>query len=135
MYSSHERRILQTMGEKGPYRPGEVEVATEEGLSIVRLLGEHDLATTHVIADRLAALIASGSPLAFDLTEATFIDSGVARIFDGVLVAGVPVALVVSEPSSPLVRRVLDLTGVAQRIPVVPSLEAARQILLEGLRG
>jgi len=124
------------MGEKGPYRPGEVEVATEEGLSIVRLLGEHDLATTHVIADRLAALIASGSPLAFDLTEATFIDSGVARIFDGVLVAGVPVALVVpEEPSSPLVRRVLDLTGVAQRIPVVPSLEAARQILLEGLRG
>ena len=117
-------------------RPGEVEVATEEGLSIVRLLGEHDLATTHVIADRLAALIASGSPLAFDLTEATFIDSGVARIFDGVLVAGVPVALVVpEEPSSPLVRRVLDLTGVAQRIPVVPSLEAARQILLEGLRG
>jgi anti-anti-sigma factor len=120
------------MGEKGPYRPGEVEVATEEGLSIVRLLGEHDLATTQVIADRLAALIASGSPLAFDLTEATFIDSGVTRIFDGVLVAGVPVALVVSEPSSPLVRRVLDLTGVAQRIPVVPSLEAARQILSEG---
>ena len=120
------------MGDKSPYASGEVEVAIEEGLSIVRLLGEHDMSTTQLIADRLAELIESGSPLVFDMSEATFIDSGVVRVFDGVQIAGVPVALVISEQTSAIVRRVLDLTGAAQRIPVVPSWESARQILSQG---
>jgi anti-sigma B factor antagonist len=120
------------MGDKAPYGPGEVAVAIEDGLSIVRLLGEHDLSTTQVIADRLAALIESGSPLVFDLSEATFIDSGVVRVLDGVHIAGVPVALVISEQTSSIVRRVLDLTGAAQRFPVVPSWEDARRILAQG---
>jgi anti-sigma B factor antagonist len=120
------------MGDKTPYRPGEVEVAIEEGLSIVRLLGEHDLSTTQIIADRLAALIESGgSPLVFDLSEATFIDSGVVRVFDATRIAGVAVALVVPEPAADAVRRVLRLTGVEQRIPVVPSWEDARQVLTQ----
>ena len=106
-------------------------MAIEEGLSIVRLLGDHDLSTTQLIADRLVELIESGSPLVFDLSEATFIDSGVVRVFDGVHTAGVPVALVVPEQSSAIVRRVLDLTGAAQRIPVVPSWEDARPILAQ----
>jgi anti-sigma B factor antagonist len=121
------------MVEKRPYGPGEVEVAIEGGLSIVRLLGEHDLSTTQLIADRLAALTESGSPLVFDLSEATFIDSGVVRVFDGVHITGVQVALVMPEQSSPTVRRVLDLTGAAQRFPVVPSWEDARQVLMQGL--
>ncbi len=120
------------MGNRAPYGPGEVEVAIEEGLSIVRLLGEHDLSTTQLIADRLAALIDSGSPLVFDLSEATFIDSGVVRVFEEVHIAGVPVALVISEQTSSIVRRVLDLTGAAQRIPVVPSWEDARHVLAQG---
>jgi len=120
------------MGDKAPYGPGEVEVAIEEGLSIVRLLGDHDLNTTQLMADRLAELIETGSPLVFDLSEATFIDSGVTRIFDATRIAGVPVALVVPEPSSSLVWRVLELTGVAKRIPVVPSWEDARQVLAQG---
>ena len=103
----------------------------EGDLSIVRLLGEHDLATTRLVADRLAALIESGSPLVFDLSETTFVDSGLARVIDGVTAAGVPVAVVVPEPSPPIIRRVLELTGLAERIPVVPSREAARQVLIE----
>ncbi len=120
------------MGDKAPYVSGEVEVAIEQGLSIIRLRGEHDLSTTQLMADRLAALIESGSPLVFDLSVTTFIDSGVVRVFDGVHIAGVPVALVISEQTSSIVRRVLDLTGAAQRIPVVPSWEDARQVLMPG---
>ncbi len=121
------------MSERKPYEPGEVEVAIEEGLSVVRLLGDHDLSTTQLIADTLAGLTESGSPLIFDLSEATFIDSGVTRIFDATRIAGVPVALVVPEPSSPTVRRVIDLTGVGQRISVVPSWDDARKVLLQGV--
>jgi anti-sigma B factor antagonist len=124
-----------TVVDKGPYGHGEVEVAIEGGLSIVRLLGDHDLTTTQLIADRLAALIESGSPLVFDLSETTFIDSGVTRIFDATRIAGVPVALVVPEPSSPIVRRALEMTGVAKRIPVVPSWRDARQVLSAGANG
>jgi anti-sigma B factor antagonist len=118
--------------DKRPYGQGEVEVAIEEGLSIVRLLGEHDLNTTQLIADTLAALIETGSPLVFDLSETTFIDSGVTRIFDATRIAAVPVALVVPEPSSPILRRALEMTGVAKRIPVVPSWRDARQVLAAG---
>jgi len=63
----------------GMYQPGEVEVALEDGLSIVRLLGEHDISTQQIVAARLADLIETGNPLVFDVSQATFVDSSFAK--------------------------------------------------------
>jgi hypothetical protein len=59
----------------GRYEAGGIEVAVEDGVSIVRLLG--DLSTQQLLTSRLAALIEGGNPLVFDVAIAKFIDTTV----------------------------------------------------------
>jgi anti-sigma B factor antagonist len=118
----------------GPYEPGEVEVALEDGLSIVRLLGEHDLSTQQILAARLADLITSGNPLVFDLSQATFVDSSVAhavmRARNELTKPGVPMALVVPDSAARVVSKLIELAKIDQHILIVCSQDEAKQILL-----
>ena len=118
----------------GMYQPGEVEVALEEGLSIVRLLGEHDISTQQIVAARLVDLIATGNPLVLDVSQATFVDSSfanaVARAKRELAKRGVRVALVVPDSAARVVSKLIELAKVEQHILIVRSQDEAKQILL-----
>jgi anti-sigma B factor antagonist len=117
----------------GMYQPGEVEVALEDGMAIVRLLGEHDLATQQLVAAKLAAMIEADDPLVFDLTQTTFIDSSVlnAVLHARTILAtrGIPVAIVVPDSAPRAITKLLDLAATAKDIIVATSTDDARQIL------
>jgi anti-sigma B factor antagonist len=121
------------------YEPGEVETAVEQGLSIVRLVGEHDLSTSRVLADRLAELIATGNPLVFDMSEATFVDSTVAHAVENARAAleerGPAVALVLPEVAPSPIPTVLAVTGLSSRIPIFTSTQEARKALPDSVDG
>jgi anti-sigma B factor antagonist len=113
------------------YTPGEFEVEFHAGrLAVVRLLGEHDISTTQALAERLSQLIESGSPLIFDLSDADFLDSAVVHVIqtaqEDARAVGVPLVVVAPTHAS-LVRRLLELTGLGQRIPVFPTRAAAER--------
>jgi anti-sigma B factor antagonist len=115
------------------YQPGEVEVALEDGLSIVRLLGEHDISTHQIVAARLADLIATGNPLVVDLSQATFVDSSfakaVTRAKRELAMRGVPVALVVPDSTARVVSRLIELAKIDKDLLIVRSQDEAKHIL------
>jgi hypothetical protein len=51
------------------YSPGEFEIALEDGLAVVRLVGDHDMATTRMLLDRLGELVNSGNRTRDEITE------------------------------------------------------------------
>ena len=105
----------------GMYTPGEFEVEFDAGrLAVVRLLGEHDISTTQALAERLSQLVESGSPLIFDLSDADFLDSSVIHVIEDARNRGVQLA-VVAPPDAKLVRRLLEITGLVEKIPVFPT--------------
>ena len=116
------------------YQPGEVEVALEDGLSIVRLLGEHDISTQQLVAARLADLIKTGNPLVLDLSQATFVDSSfataVTKAKRELAKRGVPVALVVPDSTARVVSKLIELAKIDKDILIVRSRDEARQLLL-----
>ena len=116
------------------YQPGEVEVALDEGLSIVRLLGEHDLSTQQLVAARVADLIETGNPLVFDVSQATFVDSSVVHAVikarDELAKRGLPVAIVVPDSTARVVSKLIELAKIDQHILIVRSHGEAKHILL-----
>jgi anti-anti-sigma factor len=118
----------------GRYAPGEVEVALEDGLSIVRLFGEHDLSTQQLLASKLAALIDAGNPLVFDITRAEFIDSSVVTALKNAQMAlaskGVPVAVVIPEPPPRRVSMLIELVDLEDHMVIASSADEARRTLL-----
>ena len=116
------------------YQPGEVEVALDEGLSIVRLLGEHDISTQQLVAARLADLIKTGNPLVLDLSQATFVDSSfataVTKAKRELAKRGAPVVLVVPDSTARVVSKLIELAKIDNDILIVRSQDEAKQILL-----
>lgn len=107
--------------------PGLVKITQRDGMHVVALSGEHDLATRDVIHAAIEPLLAAGAQVVVDLTGAEFIDSSII----GVLVAchqqaetepGAVLAIVV--PRHGVVRRVLDVTGLAAIMPLYSSVSA-----------
>lgn len=95
---------------------------------MVSLRGEHDLTTAPVLREKTESAIADGVGLVIDLSEAEFIDSSIigavldARKRAGESGIGFAVALGDGEPP---VRRVLEVTGLKQNLPVRESREEA----------
>ena len=58
---------------------GRLEVERVEDVAVVRLLGEHDLASTAALRDSLLTLIEQGFGVVVDCTETEFIDVAVLR--------------------------------------------------------
>jgi anti-anti-sigma factor len=103
------------------------------GMRIVSVEGEADAAEVKEIAAEMLEGLAEAEDLVLDLIACDFIDSAVLA---AILVAHRQItenrgrfALVVRPGSQPM--RVLQITGIYGRIPVVNSLEAA----IEGARG
>jgi anti-sigma B factor antagonist len=102
-----------------------------EGIEIVALEGEHDLGTLPLVRDAFEA-VGQDNALIIDLSPATFVDSSIlgavldARRLAGEADRGFAVAC---DGSAEPVRRVLEVTGLAEELPVHPNREAALEAL------
>jgi anti-anti-sigma regulatory factor len=82
-------------------------------LWLLKLVGEHDLASRAEVEDAFARIEATGTTVVIDLLETTFIDSTLIGRIAAAHERGENLLLIV--PKSGVVRRVLDLVGL--RIP------------------
>jgi anti-sigma B factor antagonist len=103
-------------------RTGEIALErTDAGLAVVSISGEHDLSTAPELRRRLRKLLGEGSAIVVDLSQATFVDSSIlgvildARRRAGDGGTGFAVA---QANGGDAVRRVLDVTGLRERLPV-----------------
>ena len=103
-----------------------------DGVEIVELKGEHDLGTLPQVKEALEAAAESGRAVIIDLSLATFVDSSIlgavldARRLAAETGGGFAVA---SDGASEPVRRVLEVTGLAEELPVHSTREAALEAL------
>jgi anti-anti-sigma factor len=103
-----------------------------DGVWLLRLRGEHDLVNAGDLQAQIEAVLARGSKVLVDLSEATFIDSTVlnvlvraARIAD----ANPAHSLAVCAPAGRDPRRVLDLVALDQVVSVFDDRDAAFRAL------
>jgi anti-sigma B factor antagonist len=115
---------------------GEVRNETVGDLAeVVALSGEHDLGTVGRVAEGLSDAAATGRAVVVDLCATTFVDSSIlGAILDARRAAidedrGFAVAC--SGDAEP-VRRVLEVTGLVDELPVHPTREAALAALETG---
>jgi len=102
--------------------------AADDGVEIVVLSGEHDLGTVPRVKEALGGAATNGKAILVDLSSATFVDSSILGALlearrtavDG----GRGFAVACSGEAEP-VRRVLEVTGLADELPVHPTREAA----------
>jgi anti-sigma B factor antagonist len=95
---------------------------------VVRLPAEVDLTNAAAVGEELARAVGSGARMVVaDLSATTFCDSAAIRTLlgaaDDAAASGAELRLVV--PDSGPVRRIIDLLGLGQVLPVDPTLPAA----------
>jgi anti-anti-sigma factor len=97
------------------------------GVSVVRLIGEHDLATIAEVRAVIESAVAADQGVVVSLAETTFIDSGPTRaLFMGnALLRVMKRRLVLHVPTASIVRQVLEIRGLSTALPVTSSLETA----------
>jgi anti-sigma B factor antagonist len=119
--------------------PGDITVEREDsGVIVVSLTGEHDLSTAPALRERLEAALDERTPIVVNLSAAEFIDSSII----GVLLdlhrradeAGIGFATAL-EDGAPPVRRVLEITGLDENLPIRDSAREAIQTAAAGREG
>jgi anti-sigma B factor antagonist len=93
------------------------------GVALVALAGEHELYGALKLQEQIDALIAEGVSIVIDLTETTFLDSSIV----GVLLEAQKLAaashvdynVVVSKSTGEPVRRMFEITGLSDILPLV----------------
>jgi anti-sigma B factor antagonist len=110
-----------------------ISVLDEGPPAVIELVGEIDLSTAPELLDAALARIDAGiSSLVLDLDGVTFCDSAglsaFVRLKKRAVEAGGGLAL--ARPAS-IVRSVLELTGLAELIPVLPTVAQARTAALD----
>jgi len=93
------------------------------GVALVALTGEHELYGALKLQERIESLIAEGLSIVIDLTETVFVDSSIV----GVLLnarklaqsSGVDYSVVLSGSTGEPVRRMFEITGLTQILPIV----------------
>jgi len=117
--------------------PNHIEVErTDGGVAVIVLTGEHDLYTAPAISDRINGVLEDGTALVIDLTQSSFIDSSVLRVL---LEArreaherAVGFAVAIGEDGFPGVRRMLEVTGLIEVVPVLPARKDALRVAASG---
>jgi anti-sigma B factor antagonist len=109
--------------------PGRIEEVRVDRGVIVEVHGEHDLHTAPALRERLDAAIDAGSAIVVDLGPASFIDSSVIRVIletrGRALESGGGFAVAMAGEGEPPVRRVLEVTGLIEQLPVIDDRDAA----------
>lgn len=97
-------------------------------VEVVVLTGEHDLGTAPRVREALERIAAQNKAVVIDLCEATFVDSSILGALlearRGALESGRGFGVACSGDAEP-VRRVLEVTGLADELPVHATREAA----------
>ena len=104
-----------------PVMHGELIVEKLPAAWVLRLCGEHDVATVDTLDAQLEAVFLDVANVVVDLSDAVFIDSStVGAIFRGVRTArhGKKGTLVVSAPPGSFGRRVFDQAGLSDAVPL-----------------
>lgn len=100
-------------------------VPVRDGVYVVRVLGDLDMATAPTLEERVAS-VGSASHLVIDLTQCTFLDSAAVRLLTTFArdseASGRTVALVVSNAG---ILRVLEITAVDDVLPVHSTVDDA----------
>jgi anti-anti-sigma factor len=95
------------------------------GVVVVVLSGEHDISTAGELEERLGSAVDAGSGVAVDLLGTTFIDSSVLRVLicarQRADERGVGFRVALSDSTGHGVRRLLDLTGMEERLAPAPT--------------
>lgn len=99
--------------------------------SVVLLKGEHDLHTAPDVHDRLNDALSDADAVIADLTAATFVDSSIVGVLLDVrqTAAGASkrFAVCLGPGSSDSVRRIFDITGLTESLPVLPDHDLTSQ--------
>ena len=117
--SRFTQKIHRVASGEGGAQP-EIEVeSTGERVVVLRLLGEHDLASANALTEALAPVLQSGRSVVLDLRSAEFIDSSIIhRIFGAradATARNLGFSLCLGSDS--IVQRALRLTGALDEIP------------------
>jgi anti-sigma B factor antagonist len=117
-------------------RTGEIALdRTNSDVAVLVISGEHDLSTAAALRTQLDELLADGQPVIVDLSPTTFVDSSIlgvvldARRRAGEAGLGFAVA---QADGTDAVRRVLEITGLRDELPVHKSREAAGEAIANG---
>ena len=99
--------------------PGRIAIERLEGVGVVSLIGEHDLATASELSATLTALVREQAQLVIDLSQTQFLDSSVLHA----IVRAASAAdeqqgrLVLQLGTTSTVERVLKLSGLLEMLP------------------
>ena len=107
-----------------PWPLGELIVNKSPEAWILVLRGEHDLSTSDTLVAELDAVFAHGTRVVVDLGETTFVDSTILNaLFHGYRRSQEKLedALVVVAPPGSMARRILDLVGFGDVLPIYDS--------------
>ena len=109
-----------------------VDISGDDDFQIARLAGEIDISNADQVTDTLTRMPNTLYGLIIDLTELTYLDSaGVRMLYElGNRLSLRSQSMVVVSPADQPPRRVLELTGVPERVQVVETLAEANQAVL-----
>lgn len=114
------------------HRDGAIRVDSgTDGINVVCLEGDFDLANAPVFRDHVDRALESGNDLIVDLSQATFIDSSVINIlFNGArAVDGRDQTMVLQLGTAPIVERVLQLVRIEDVLPRAHNRAEAREMI------
>jgi anti-anti-sigma factor len=110
--------------------PASVKTEVHDDVTVVALIGDHDVATVPEIRAQLDAVAGSGGGLVVSLMETTFFDSSVVHaLYDanGRLIEH-DRQLVLHVATAPIVSRVLEVSGLHTAVPITGSLREAIEL-------
>ena len=112
--------------------PVRVDISGDDDYQIATLGGEIDISNADQVTDALTRMPNTLYGLIIDLTELTYLDSaGVRMLYElGKRLSLRSQSMVVVSPAGQPPRRVLELTGVPERVQVVETLAEANQAVL-----
>ena len=104
-------------------------------VTVVRLVGEHDLATAEEVRNRLESCVSSETGLVVSLMETEFLDSSILNaLFDAnAQLKERRRQLVLHVATASIVERVLDVSGLKHAVPCTGSLDAAVALARPGV--
>jgi anti-sigma B factor antagonist len=108
-------------------RLGTIETQHENDVVIVRLAGEHDLATRPAVVEELAAATDTGQGVVVDVTDTEFMDASILNAFIAAdhTLAETERRLTLLTNTASQVSRVLALSGLTDLLPCAETREEA----------